>query len=184
MSRKSKTIAARVAKLSAIGLLGVSIAGGAILFAPATITVRLGLDAFGESNRSSIGSVSLGASSLLAACVVVWIWVKLIAMLRERRAAKGPEWCLRELTPEERGYLKPYVEKGVAALPLPFDDEVAHRLVSKGLIYPAGGMTALRTSDQPHNIQFWALRHLKRHPELLEGANGKPPVPEESFTGT
>ncbi len=108
MSSKSKTIATRVAKLTAIGLLGVSIAGGAILFAPATITARLGLHAFGERNRSSIGSVILGAGSLLAACVAVWIWVKLTGMLRERRAAKGPEWCLGELTPEERGYLKPY----------------------------------------------------------------------------
>ncbi len=42
MSSKSKTIATRVAKLTAIGLLGVSIAGCAILFAPAIITARLG----------------------------------------------------------------------------------------------------------------------------------------------
>ncbi|MHC4109081.1 MAG: super-infection exclusion protein B [Planctomycetota bacterium] len=181
MSRKSKTITARIAKLTAIVLLGVAVAGGAILFAPATVTARLGLDAFGEGNRSSIGSVSLGASSLLAACVIVWMWVKVIGMVRERRAARGPEWCLRELTPEERGYLKPYVEKDAAALVLPFDDQVAHRLVTKGIIYPAGGMTALRTNDQPHNIQFWALRHLRRHPELLEGANARPPEPEESF---
>ncbi len=183
MSSKSRTIAARVAKLAAIGLLAVSIAGCAILFAPATISAKLGLDAFGERNRSSIGSVSLGAGSLLAACVIVWMWVKVIGMLRERRAAKGPQWCLRELTPEERGYLKPYVEKDVAALPLPFDDEIAHRLVSKGIIYPAGGTTALRTSEQPHNIQFWARRHLRKHPELLEGANGRPPAPEDSFAG-
>ncbi len=183
MSNKNKMITARVTKLTAIGLLGVSIAGGAILFAPATITAGLGLDALRESNRSSIGSVTLAAASLLAACVIVWIGVKLIGMLRERRAAKGPEWCLGELTPEERGYLKPYVEKDVAALPLPFDDEVAHRLVSKGIIYPAGGTTALRTSEQPHNIQFWARRHLRKHPELLEGANGRPPAPEESFAG-
>ncbi len=183
MSSKNKTIAARVAKLTVIGLLGVSIAGGAILFAPAIITARLGLEALRESNRTSIGSVTLAAGSLLAAWVIVWIGVKLIGMLRERRAAKGPEWCLGELTPEERGYLKPYVEKDVAALPLPFDDEVAHRLVSKGIIYPAGGTTALRTSEQPHNIQFWARRHLRKHPELLEGANGRPPAPEESFAG-
>ena len=95
------------------------------------------------------------------------------------RVSQGLEYHLRQLTAKEKGHLKPYVVSKAASVSFAIDNAVAHGLVGKGIIYPAGGMATLRTEKQPYNIQPWALRYLKKNRSLLEGAEGAPVIPDE-----
>ncbi len=66
----------------------------------------------------------------------------------------------------------PFVKREEATRSFAFNDGVAVSLVRKEILYTPGKF-ALSRSGTPHMMQPWARRHLRSHPELLEGARGE-----------
>ena len=166
-------------KLALVAALALSIATTMLLAAPSPIARTAGLEAFRETNRARLGMVLVAGGSLFLAGVGLWCVMQVVDAAGSRRVSQGLEFHLRQLTAKEKGHLKPYLVAKDASLSFAIDDGVAHGLVGKGIIYPAGGMATLRTEKQPYNIQPWALRYLKKNRSLLEGAEGAPVIPDE-----
>ena len=167
-------------KLTPVTLFGLAIACAIILFIPANMLTKLGLQDFRDSNRSAIAIVLLICGSLLLAHLVFQAGPWARSWLETKRARRIRERDLRELTPIERAYVTPFVERAEATRSFAFNDGVAVSLVGKGILYTPGKYTICR-SGTPHMMQAWARRHLRSHPELLEGARGEPADPAKLY---
>ena len=77
------------------------------------------------------------------------------------------------LTPEEQGYLTPYVKDSVNTQKFPVEDGVVGGLLTKGIVYRSSNVFDM-VEGVPYNIQPWAKAYLLRHPELL--ADALPPT--------
>lgn len=167
-------------KLTPVTLFGLAVACAIILFTPTNALTKLGLRDFRDSNRSTVALVLLICGSLLFAHLVFRAGPSLRTWLATKRTRRIRERDLRELTPIERAYLMPFVERAEATRSFAFNDGVAVSLVHKEILYTPGKYTISR-SGTPHIMQPWARRHLRSHPELLEGARGEPADPAKLY---
>jgi len=148
-----------------------------ILFAPQSLTTKLYLDAF----RDRFGP-ELGASFLL----LIFIWVaRGIEGLRQLRIRyRGEEILrgyLRDLTPEERGYLVPFIHDERNTVHAGVQDGIMKGLEAKRIVVRISAFGDLYGEGFPFNLQPWARKYLNENPHLLDGAIGRPVTPKESM---
>jgi Super-infection exclusion protein B len=108
----------------------VFIAAGLLLFLPVRFLNRLGLDQLGQSYRMYVGLAFLIAASLLFVRLILFLW-QLISIpyenwLFEQRGVK----LMRELTEEEKAFLRPYIVNGQNSRVAPVGDGVAQGLAA------------------------------------------------------
>ncbi|MFO0806983.1 MAG: super-infection exclusion protein B [Gemmataceae bacterium] len=145
-----------------------------VLFLPNTVADIVGIADFRHDYRGWIGVCWLLAVTLTVAKGLLWTK----SVIGDRLARRSRELLLHELTPDEKGYLVPYISGEVSSLDLDVADGVAGGLAGKGIIRAASSIGSL-IHGVPYNLQPWARRYLKEHPELLEGARGRPLTPRE-----
>jgi hypothetical protein len=80
-----------------------------------------------------------------------------------RRAIR--EQSLRELTPDERSFLVPYIHDQLNSRVAPLEDGIVGGLVAKDILCRA--THSIEFDDFPYYMQPWARRYLKKHPDLL-----------------
>jgi len=89
---------------------------------------------------------------------------------------------LHNLSAEEKGYLSGFVVKGKNTIyAAPFDG-VAGGLLEKSIIYRASSVSNI-LEGEAYNLQPWAQEYIKKYPDLLKGAVGRPQTTEERLFG-
>jgi hypothetical protein len=87
---------------------------------------------------------------------------------------------LHKLTPEEKGYLIPFIEGQMNSINVGMDDGVMAGLRAKGITYLAANMGSV-LDGFAFNLQPWAREYLEKNPNLLEGAAGHPMTPQQKL---
>ena len=98
----------------------------------------------------------------------------------QRKAVKSRQSSLHKLTPEEKGYLKPYIVEQKNSIYVGVDDGVMSGLRSKGITFLASNMGSM-LEGIAYNLQPWAREYLESNPHLLHGALGRPMTPKEKL---
>ncbi|MGL6349088.1 MAG: super-infection exclusion protein B [Aeromonas sp.] len=80
---------------------------------------------------------------------------------------------LHTLTPEEKGYLIPYVIDQQNSIYVGMDDGIMFGLRAKRVTYLASSMRDI-LDGIACNLQPWAREYREDHPYLLDGYIGKP----------
>ena len=99
---------------------------------------------------------------------------------KEKKGLKQCQEMLQQLTPEEKGYLVPFIFEQKNSVYVGMDDGVMAGLVAKGITYRASNMGSM-LEGFAHNLQPWARSYLGQHAELLEGSVGQPLTPGEKL---
>jgi hypothetical protein len=151
---------------SPLVFLAVAMASGIILFAPVEFGTTLGLVEFRDQNRSVLG----GAFIFSLAVVLVNLLAKIGKWIRKRyrrhQNEKALSQSLEELTPEEKGYLVPYVHGEINTQHFHIEDGIAGGLVAKKILYRASNVFDM-LQGPAYNIQPWAKALLNEKPGLL-----------------
>ena len=159
-------------KVSSTHLAAIAAAAGVLLFAPASFTAIIGAAPLIDSYRMWIGLVFLLCTSLLAARAVAWALRKAAASRNRARNMKLWQERLGNLSQAEATVLAGYVQSGTRTLYFQPSDGVAEGLVVEHIIFRSANVGDMMTGF-PYNIQPWALKHLKAHPELLVSADAQ-----------
>jgi hypothetical protein len=163
----------KAGKITPVTLLGMGVASGLILFVPESIADTLGMNEFRSQYRGWIGATFLFSWSALIAHGLFW-GKGSSAKWWEKRQLRNVRWkYLDELTPEEKGYLVPYINNGKNTLHHDVDDGIAGGLMAKDIIFRSSNLFNVM-DGVPYNLQPWARTRLHEHPELLKDAVLKP----------
>ena len=140
-----------------------------ILFLPDYAASSLSIAAFRDTYRTYLGPAFLVAVGLLLTKLVMAFW----GWWRECKRLKAMHKLLHNLTPEEKGYLKPFIVDRANSIYVGLDDGVAGGLTAKKILYQSCTIGS-DSEGFAHNLQTWAFEYLSKHPELLKGYVGTP----------
>lgn len=161
-------------------LLAVAVASGALVFAPATIVAKLGMDKFVAEHRSWLGLALLVSCAYLFAHAVVFLAREVRDKFETRAVRKAQIEYLKGLAPDEKSRLAPYIQDQKSSVVYQITDGVVHGLVAKGILF--------RSSDVgfgtgfSFNIQPWARIEIEKNPSLLDGATPRASRPQSWMT--
>ncbi len=163
-------------KIPATFLVAMIVVVGIILFVPDSIAESLAVKGFRESYR-----VYLGPSFLL---LVSFACARLFSFFARGQASKKnlerKQSLLYQLTPEEKGYLLPYIQQQLHSVYVGHEDGVMAGLRAKGITYlPSSTGDVL--NGFAFNLQPWAREYLVNNPHLLDGYVGEPMTPSEKM---
>lgn len=163
-------------KIPAAFLVAIITVLALILFLPEEYAKTVAVDGFRTEYRVYLGPVFLLTLSFCAARIFTFF----MRGVSERKALKKRQELLRNLTPEEKGYLVPYIEGKQSSVYVGMDDGVMASLRAKGITYLAANMGNV-LNGFAFNLQPWARQYLENNPELLDGYAGKPLTPQQKL---
>jgi|TARA_B110000259_G_C13924982_1_gene366413 hypothetical protein len=163
-------------KIPAAFLVAIVSVLGLILFLPEEYTKTLAVDGFKNEYRVFLGPAFLLTLSFCAARVFSFF----MQGYRKKQALKRRKETLHSLTPEEKGYLIPYIEGKKNTVNVGMDDGVMAGLCSKDITYLAANMGDL-LNGFAFNLQPWAREYLEKNPHLLDGYTGGPMTPRQKL---
>jgi len=163
-------------KIPAAFLVAIVSVLGLILFLPEEYAKTLAVDGFRNEYRVFLGPAFLLTLSFCAARVFNFF----MQGYRQKQALKKRQEALHSLTPEEKGYLIPYIEGQQNTINVGMDDGVMAGLRSKGITYLAANMGDL-LNGFAFNLQPWAREYLVKNPQLLDGYAGGPMTPRQKL---
>lgn len=155
-------------------LVALAVVAIAVLWMPAEYAMKLGIETLREDLRPYFG---IGFLTLVA-MVIARIFGALGKQIRYWKQRRVNRQRLETLSPDEKGYLIPFVYDGKATISVDVADGVAGSLYQKGVLYRQSNVF-YQLDGVPYGIQPWALDYLRSHPHLLEDAVGRPMTPRE-----
>lgn len=167
------TIASTLKSISPKAAAITAIACGILLALPPAMLSTLGLVNFVDSARPYLGAGLVTSVAILAALGLWWAGTQVLKITASKAALRVHRNHLKELTPEERAYLLPYIEGQMNTLYFRLDDGIAMGLVAKEILFRSAPV-GYEIRGWAHNMHPWARRHLSSNRHLLDGA-GKPP---------
>lgn len=167
----------KLGKITPPSLLGLGVASGLIAFMPDSMAATLGIDQLRTEYRGWIGAAFIVSWSYLIAHVVWWGKGHGAKWWQARRINAVRIKHLTELTPQEKGYLEPFIKSQANTIYLPIQDGVIGGLGAKEIVYRSSSL--FEPHRVPYNLQPWARTHLTAHPELLDGAIPRKPQRDE-----
>jgi len=176
MIEKLTNIADYLRRIPAAFLVAMVCALGLILFLPAGAAKVLAVDKFRETYRIFLGPAFLLIVSFLAARIFMFCRQK----MNEKRLLLSKQKTLHKLTPEEKGYLVPYIIHQKNTLYVGPEDGIMNGLVAKGITYRAASIGNL-LDGIAFNLRPWAREYLENNPHLLDGAVGQPMTPRQKL---
>lgn len=151
------------------------ISSSVLLFGPESLLKSLGGQQIVEQNRTAIGAAFLFSLAFISVFCSSFVFKKIARKLKSNsnRIAidKLRTEYMNELTAEEILYLLPFWA-GINTLYFILEDGVRGGLEAKDIIYRASN-TGSRIDGFAYNIQPWALKFLREHPEVYEKYVGK-----------
>lgn len=153
-------------------VIALFVAVSVTLLSPDSLAEKLALDAFRMKYRIALGPAWLLLTSILGTKTILY----LIRRVDARVVLRTKREQLHVLTPEEQGYLAPFIQKKMNTIHEDMTDGVAGGLKLKGIIYPASDLIDI-VKGVPYNLYPWAREYLTQHPELLKDAVIKPRNP-------
>lgn len=160
------SIFASFKKIAPIPLLALGIASGFILFAPSKVIVVLGIELLRNSGQGVLGGVFVFSWAYLLAHLIGKIYGLISDQNNKRKTNKMRIGYLQELTPQEKGYLTPYIVQGKNTVKFRIEDGIAGGLAAKDILYRASTVGDLLDGFD-YNMQPWARKYLESHRELL-----------------
>ena len=151
-----------------------------LLFIPTEYANILGINKFSNDYKVFIGPAFLGFISLLIVKILSDIFKKISQRVILKRYNKERIRVLSNLTPEEKGYLLPFIEQEQTAIYVGIDDGIISSLRLKKIV-TLGSETGSLLDGFAFILQPWAREHLNKHPECLLGYSGKPLTPREAL---
>lgn len=149
---------------------------GLVLFLPEQYAKILAVDTFRSQYRAFIGPAFLLVLAFGAARLFTW----LAGAHTQRKLVKERNELLHKLTPEEKGYLVPYIQNEQNSVYVGMDDGVMAGLRKKGVTYLAANMGDL-LNGFAFNLQPWAREYLQSNLQLLDGYAGQPMTPRQKL---
>ena len=163
-------------KIPAAFLVAIVSVLGLILFLPESYAKIVAVDGFREQYRVYLGPVFLLTLSFSIARVFMFF----MQGHNQRKALKAQQESLHKLTPEEKGYLAPFIFGQQNSINVGMDDGVMAGLRSKGITYLAANMGSM-LDGFAFNLQPWARECLEKNHNLLEGHAGQPMTPQQKL---
>ena len=145
-----------------------------ILFLPEKYASTVAVDGFRNEYRVYLGPAFLISIFLSAARIFMFFMQGHV----QRKALKKKQELLHRLTPEEKGYLVPYIEGQRNSVYVGIDDGIMSGLKTKGITYLAASMGSV-LDGIAFNLQPWAREYLENNPHLLDGYAGRPMAPQQ-----
>ena len=149
---------------------------GLTLFLPEKTAITLAINEFREKYRVFLGPAFLLSVAVFIARVFMFIMNKRL----EKQNLESTTQVLHHLTPEERGYLIPYIQQQKNTVHVEIHDGIMNGLAAKGIVYRASNIFDL-LEGPPFNLQPWARKYLEKNPDLLNGHTGVPKTPRENL---
>ncbi|KZX53464.1 hypothetical protein A3709_10065 [Halioglobus sp. HI00S01] len=156
------------AKQATPALFAIALACGIALFSPEQWITAMGISEFRNEYRSLLGGAFLFSGCtvatrlIFASCGFVrqrFVWWRNEKRLQER---------LRNLTPDEKAYLLPYIKDQVTSRKFCEEDGIKGSLVHKSFLVRASQIGSwLEGTD--FVLQPWVRGYLEKHPECLDG---------------
>ncbi|CAJ1762150.1 hypothetical protein PEKONANI_00066 [Aeromonas jandaei] len=163
-------------KIPAAFLVAIISVLGLILFLPEEHSKILAVDGFRNEYKVFLGPAFLITLSFCAARLFHF----LMQGYRQRQTIKNRHAILHNLTPEEKGYLIPYIARKQNTIYVGMDDGIMAGLRAQGITYLAASMGDMHNGFA-FNLQPWAREYLDKHPNLLDGYAGVPMTPRQKL---
>lgn len=176
MIEKLTGIADYFRKIPAAFLVAIITVLGLILFLPEEYAQIVAVDGFRNEYRVYLGPAFLLTLSFCVARVFIFI----MQGQAQRKALKWKQQSLHKLTPEEKGYLVPYIQGQQNSVYVGMEDGVMSGLRAKGITYLAANMGNM-LNGFAFNLQSWAREYLESNPHLLDGHAGQPMTPQQKL---
>lgn len=176
MLEKLTSVADYFRKIPAAFLVAIVTVLGLILFLPEEYAQAVAVEGFRNEYRVYLGPTLLLTLSFCVARVFIFI----MQGHAQRKALKARQQSLHKLTPEERGYLVPYIEGQQNSVYVGMEDGVMSGLRAKGITYLAANMGDM-LNGFAFNLQPWAREYLESNPHLLDGYAGHPMTPQQKL---
>lgn len=156
-------------------LIGIAIFCGVLLLSSPSFTGTLGLTGIISANRAYLGVAFVASLCILLSQFFWWAKDFLLHPVRVFRRSRQRDLLMSELTPDEKGYLLPYISETKNSQYFRMDDGIAQGLVAKGIIFQSATVGYLH-DGWAYNLQPWARRYFAKHTDALVGAS-EPPEP-------
>ncbi|VEN74871.1 Superinfection exclusion protein B [Candidatus Desulfarcum epimagneticum] len=161
-------------KIPAAFLVAIVTVLGLILFLPENYAKIVAVDGFRNKYRVYLGPAFLLTLSFCVARIFIFI----MQGQAQRKALKIKQEYLHRLTPEEKGYLVPYIDGQQNSVYVGMEDGVMSGLRAKGITYLAANMGDV-LNGFAFNLQPWAREYLESNHHLLDGHAGRPRTPQQ-----
>jgi len=176
MMEKLTSLADYFRRIPAAFLVAIVTVLGLILFLPEEYAKIVAVDGFRDEYRVYLGPAFLLTLSFSVARVFIFI----MQGQAQRKALKRKQQSLHKLTPEEKGYLVPYIEGQQNSVYVGMEDGVMSGLRAKGITYLAAKMGDV-LNGFAFNLNPWAREYLESNPHLLDGYAGQPMTPQQKL---
>jgi len=176
MTEKLMRVTDYFRKIPVAFLIAIIFVLGLILFLPSEIAKTLAIDKFRDTYRVFLGPTFLLTVAFLGAR----IFTSLMKSYSKKQYIKIKQESLYKLTPEEKGYLVPYIKGQKNTIYVGIDDGIMNGLVAKKITYRAANMGNL-LEGIAFNLQPWAREYLEENPHLLNGYQGQPMTPQQKL---
>jgi hypothetical protein len=160
-------------KIAPYAMVGVAISTGIALFAPAAFVSRLGLDTLVGTYRPWIGATFLVSTVVFLSFVSGRAGTMLWPIVLDR-------WNVRQLRKElhclslpEQSLVAEFVDNETTTQCYFIGDGVVGGLVGKGILYRSSNVGRPGSTSFDHNIQPWAWKYLRQHPDLVAAGRGR-----------
>jgi hypothetical protein len=152
-----------------------AVASWTITAIPATVWEQIGLFALWSQFRpwifiiallTSIGLISGGLFDLVkvnSSSLARWV--------QSSQTRRNQAKILEATSRVEREVLARYIADDTTTMAFEIRDGIVNGLISKGILYRSSQLTNPMSYDLDTNIQPWAWRYLKSHPENLADIN-------------
>lgn len=158
-------IIAAVLKVGVPIFFAAFVATAIALFLPDSAAKILGIVDFRQTYAAYLGGTLIASASLLAAYGISALSSIFYSRLDEQRMRRNYLRILRELTTEEKLFLRPYISENENTSYRAISDGIAGGLTAKRLIYRAANIS--HGFNFPYNLQPVVRRLLNENPDLL-----------------
>jgi hypothetical protein len=153
-------------KLSPRYLLALALCTGVFPALSPPLLSRFGLDKIDAPVRPWIGVAFLASAALLVAHLLEEAAVRIGGVVKGRLEERNLCARLRDLSPDEKEVLAKYINEDTKTRYLSVKSGVTGGLEAAGILYRSANLGSINFKFA-FNIQPWAWRHLRKHPELL-----------------
>jgi superinfection exclusion protein B len=114
-----------------------------------------------------IGIVFIASASLFVVWIIFFVGAPILDALDTWRLRRSGLKTLRDLTDDEKRFLRPYIHGGENTQYAQYSDGVVRGLDHKGVIYRASNVS-MPGGGFPFNLQPYMRRLLREHTYLLD----------------
>ena len=138
-----------------------------LLFSSNELITQLGLTKIKEITQPWVGGIWIISLAILVSEIAHPIYQFLANKVKSWSNLKNGHARLNQLTPDEKVFLKYYIEQDTRTNSSKYSNGVVKELEAVGIVRRASQMASYHDVF-PYNIQPWAWEYLKKNPTVLE----------------